>query len=54
MKMRIWLPIILAVAALTSACTNTMRGAGQDIDLRLTHEVHGGNVAVDAVAPLSR
>lgn len=40
MKMRIWLPVLLAVAALTSACTNTMRGAGQDIE-------HGGQVIQD-------
>lgn len=32
MKMRILLPIILVVAAFASACTNTMRGAGQDIE----------------------
>lgn len=32
MKMHRWLPIVLALAALASGCTNTMRGAGQDIE----------------------
>ena len=31
MKMRILLPIVLAIAAFASGCSNTMRGAGQDI-----------------------
>lgn len=31
MKTRIWMPIILALAAFTAGC-NTMHGAGQDIE----------------------
>ncbi len=31
MKKTVWLPILLAFAALTAGC-NTMRGAGQDIE----------------------
>ncbi|WP_397474969.1 entericidin A/B family lipoprotein [Pusillimonas sp.] len=31
MKTRIWLPIILALAAL-AGCKNTFHGAGQDIE----------------------
>lgn len=31
MKKKAWLPIILAIAVLTTGC-NTMRGAGQDIE----------------------
>lgn len=31
MRTRIWMPIILALAAFITGC-NTMRGAGQDIE----------------------
>lgn len=31
MKTRIWMPIVLALAAFTAGC-NTMHGAGQDIE----------------------
>lgn len=31
MKKRIWLPLVLAMAALTTAC-NTIEGAGKDIE----------------------
>ena len=32
MKTRVWMPILLAIAALTGACTNTLHGAGEDIE----------------------
>ena len=32
MKTRIWLPILLAVAALAGGCKNTLHGAGEDIE----------------------
>jgi len=32
MKTRVWLPIVLAFAAFAAGCTNTMHGAGQDIE----------------------
>lgn len=35
MKIKVLLPVVLALAALAAGCTNTMRGAGQDIE-------HGG------------
>ncbi len=31
MKKNVWLPMLLAIAALTAGC-NTMKGAGQDIE----------------------
>lgn len=31
MKTRIWLPIVLAVAAFTAGC-NTIHGAGEDLE----------------------
>lgn len=34
MKTRIWLPILLAVAALAGGCKNTLHGAGEDIERR--------------------
>ena len=32
MKTRVWVPILLALAAMAGGCTNTMHGAGQDIE----------------------
>ncbi|HUH87280.1 MAG TPA: entericidin A/B family lipoprotein [Pusillimonas sp.] len=32
MKTRVWLPILLAVAALVGGCKNTLHGAGEDIE----------------------
>lgn len=32
MRKHFWLPLILAVAAFTAGCSNTMHGMGEDIE----------------------
>lgn len=32
MKKTVWLPLVLAFAAFAAGCTNTMHGAGEDIE----------------------
>ncbi|MGB6103217.1 MAG: entericidin A/B family lipoprotein [Pusillimonas sp.] len=32
MKTRVWMPILLALAALVGGCMNTLHGAGEDIE----------------------